>query len=109
MNGNQSVAEAVECMKENNLSYTSVSLPGHKRGIVTERNFVFKVIGKCMDPKTTLLKEVATVDPITITDDSSLERALKIMRDKNLRRLIVVDGRGSPVGVLDQGYFLQSL
>ena len=70
---------------------------------------MFKVIGKCMDPKTTLGKEAATVDPITITKDSSLERALKIMRDKNLRRLIVVDDRGSPVGVLDQNVFFASL
>lgn len=70
---------------------------------------MFKVIGKCMDPKTTLGKEMATVDPITITKDSSLEQALKIMRDKNLRRLIVVDDRGSPVGVLDQNVFFASL
>jgi acetoin utilization protein AcuB len=41
-----------------------------------------------------------TPDPITISDDAAIDDALKLMRDKNIRRLPVVDKKGKLVGIV---------
>ena len=41
-----------------------------------------------------------TPDPITISDDAAIDDALKLMRDKNVRRLPVVDKKGKLVGIV---------
>lgn len=41
-----------------------------------------------------------TPDPITITQDTPIDEALKLMRDKKVRRFPVVDRRGKLVGIV---------
>jgi acetoin utilization protein AcuB len=41
-----------------------------------------------------------TPDPVTISDDAAIDDALKLMRDKNVRRLPVVDKKGKLVGIV---------
>jgi CBS domain-containing protein len=77
--------------------------------VVTESDLVFRVIGAALDPKKTRLKDVATRDPVTVNQNMSLEHALKCMRDRKVRRLIVVDNKNVPVGRLDQKFFFRSL
>lgn len=47
------------------------------------------------------IKEVMTRTPMTITPDRLASEAAKILRDKKIDELPVVDARGKPVGVLD--------
>lgn len=41
-----------------------------------------------------------TSDPITITDDTAIDEALKLMRDKKVRRLPVLNAKGNLVGIV---------
>jgi acetoin utilization protein AcuB len=41
-----------------------------------------------------------TPDPITVTDKTPIDEALKIMREKNVRRLPVLNSKGDLVGVV---------
>jgi acetoin utilization protein AcuB len=41
-----------------------------------------------------------TPDPITVTDKTPIDEALKIMRDKNVRRLPVLSGKGELLGIV---------
>lgn len=41
-----------------------------------------------------------TPDPITISDDAAIDEALKLMRDRKVRRLPVVDKKGKLVGIV---------
>jgi acetoin utilization protein AcuB len=41
-----------------------------------------------------------TPDPITISDDAAIDDALKLMRDRKVRRLPVVDKKGKLVGIV---------
>lgn len=102
------VFEAVGLMKENGMGFVIVMMEDGKAGIVTLSDLVFRVIGELMDPKKTPLKEVATRNPATVNQNSSLELAFKLMRDKNLMQLIVVDDNGKPVGRLEQKFFFKS-
>ena len=46
------------------------------------------------------VREYMTPDPFTITADVSVPQALHLMRDKKVRRLPVLDGRGKLVGIV---------
>jgi len=109
LDGNETVSDAVDTMKECDIGFVIVKLDDGKVGVVTESDLVFRVIGAALDPKKTRLKDVAPRDPVTVNQNMSLEHALKCMRDKKVRRLIVVDNKNIPVGRLDQKFFFRSL
>jgi acetoin utilization protein AcuB len=46
------------------------------------------------------VKDRMTSGPITVTDTTPFEDALRLMRDKNVRRLPVVNGEGGLVGIV---------
>ncbi len=109
LKGDDMVDEALELMKKTNLGCVAVLMDGGHLGIVTERDMMFRVLAQSKSAGATKLKEVATKNPITVTENSSLESALRIMRDRKLRRLIVVDKENRPVGTLDQRMFFAAL
>ncbi len=41
-----------------------------------------------------------TPDPITVSDDTAIDEALKLMRDKKVRRLPVLNAKGALVGIV---------
>ena len=47
-----------------------------------------------------LVRERMTPNPITITPDTSVSDALRLMRDKKIRRLPVLDSHGQLVGIV---------
>jgi acetoin utilization protein AcuB len=47
-----------------------------------------------------LVGERMTQDPVTVRDDVGIEDALKLMRDRNVRRLPVLDEDGDLVGIV---------
>jgi len=47
-----------------------------------------------------LVRERMTPNPVTVTPDTSVPEALRLMRERRIRRLPVVDGRGQLVGIV---------
>ena len=69
-------------------------------GIVTDRDLVERVMASGHDPNTTLVSDVMTHIPNTVTEEESIESALALMRSGRFRRLPVVDRQGKLVGLL---------
>jgi predicted transcriptional regulator len=109
LKGDSRVSEALDLMRDKNSGCVTVLLDDDQLGIATERDMVFRVLAQSKDPGTTRLKEVATRNPITVSKSSSLENALRVMRDKGLQRLIVINKEKKPVGMLDQNMFFSAL
>jgi CBS domain-containing protein len=75
---------------------------GEVRGIVTDRDIVVRAIADGRDPSSTQVADVATTSTITVTPDQSASEAAQLMRDHDIRRLVVVhDGR--PAGIVSIG------
>jgi len=68
-------------------------------GIFTERDAVFRVIAKGLDPADTRLADVMTKDPKTVAPDESFGYALLMMFENGFRHVPVVDN-GEPVGIV---------
>jgi CBS domain-containing protein len=69
-------------------------------GIVTDRDLALRVVAAGLDPATTAIGEIATLDPVTVADGASLADVAAAMRDHAVRRVPVVDADGRPVAVV---------
>jgi CBS domain-containing protein len=69
-------------------------------GILTERD-VLKAVASGTNTKETRVSEIMTKDLITVGPQTSLREAAKIMADRWIRHLPVIDG-GKVVGVVSQ-------
>jgi CBS domain-containing protein len=76
---------------------------GSVSGIITDRDIVVRAIAEGRDPSSTKVGDVATRDVKTLTPDSSVEDAIRIVREQNVRRIPVVDDSGQPQGIVSIG------
>lgn len=90
------IADAVKVMKDVGISSILVrSLSSSAEnplitGIVTERDILYRVIGGNKGPYKTVLKEVMSSPVVTIEKGSSVNEAMSLMRNKKIRRLLVI-------------------
>jgi CBS domain-containing protein len=89
-------------MRDSDIGEVIVVEGGNLFGIVTDRDIVVRGIASDKDPSTTRLDEICSRDLATVSSDTPVEDAVRIMRDKAIRRLPVVEA-GKPVGVVSIG------
>ncbi|HVL96682.1 MAG TPA: CBS domain-containing protein [Solirubrobacteraceae bacterium] len=96
------LVEAAREMKEADAGAILVADDGRFKGLVTDRDIVVRAIAEGKDPKSTTVGEICTSAAQTLTPDSSVEDAIRLMREHAIRRIPVVqDGR--PVGIVAIG------
>jgi len=96
------LADAARAMRDSDIGEVIVVEGGNLFGIVTDRDIVVRGIASDKDPSTTRLDEICSRDLATVSSDTPVEDAVRIMRDKAIRRLPVVEA-GKPVGVVSIG------
>ena len=81
---------------------TLVILDQAKRpvGLLTDRDLVLRVLALGQDPRQTSVSAVMTREPKTVTEGTPIEQALALMRSGAFRRLPVVGGDGTLVGLV---------
>ena len=81
---------------------TLVILDQAKRpvGLLTDRDLVLRVLAPGQDPRQTSVGAVMTKEPKTVTEGTPIEQALVLMRSGAFRRLPVVGGDGTLVGLI---------
>jgi signal-transduction protein with cAMP-binding, CBS, and nucleotidyltransferase domain len=77
-----------------------VDTEGKVVGVVTDRDLTVRVIAAGRDPASTKVGEVMTPDPTTVDALVEVEEAERIMRERLVHRLPVVDRDGTPLGML---------
>jgi CBS domain-containing protein len=95
----QTVSDASSMMQTRNVGAVLVIADGKLMGIFTERDAVFRVIARGLDPTTTQLADVMTVEPITLSPEKSYGHALLLMHENGFRHLPVVQNR-VPIGII---------
>lgn len=73
---------------------------GHPIGVLTDRDVAVRVVADCLDPSETLVADVMSVAPTCVEESTSLEVALRRMREAPCRRLAVVNARRELVGLV---------
>ena len=104
----QSVLQAAILMTEKGEGSIVVIEGGAVKGIVTERDLLFKVTAKHMDPATLKVAEIMSSPLISIDPQASIREATKIMMDNKIRRLAVITD-GALVGMISVWDVTQSI
>jgi CBS domain-containing protein len=71
------------------------------KGVVTDRDIVVKCLAEGGDPRSTRAGDLGEGKPVTIGADDSIEEAIRVMQEHQVRRLPVIDGH-ELVGMLSQ-------
>src|SRR2546428_12254166 len=97
----QTLHQVARVMKDEDVGSLPVVEDGSLVGVVTDRDIVVRAVAEGRDPDTVTVGEVLSRDPVTIEPDQTLDQALQLMAQHQVRRLPVVDG-GELVGVVAQ-------
>lgn len=101
------VFTAVQAMSEKN--YGAAVVVDAERiplGIVTERDFMRRLLCKELDQKKTRLSEIMTADLKLAKADDDLIDWLRQMSNERFRHVPVVDDAGVLIGIMSQGDFV---
>jgi CBS domain-containing protein len=71
-------------------------------GIVTDRDITCRSLANGKDPMALTAKDVMTTTLLTLEPDATLEECCDLMEEKQVRRMVVVNDRGSCVGIVAQ-------
>ena len=96
------VQEAARVMRDLNVGSVPVVSSGKVHGIVTDRDITLRVIAEDRNPGTVRVGDIASPGPVTVTPDTSVESAARLMAAQQIRRLPVVEN-GQLVGMLSLG------
>jgi CBS domain-containing protein len=96
------VHNAASEMRDADVGAVLVEDHGKLAGIVTDRDIVVRAVADGADPDDITVEQVYTRDPVTLTPDQPIREAVRFMREKNVRRVPVVQG-GRPVGIVSLG------
>ncbi len=94
-----SVREVAVIMRDGDMGAVPIVDNGKLIGIVTDRDIVVRVVaeGKSSD---TSISEAMTTELFTVRPDDFVFEAIRLMGDKQVRRVPVIDEKGELAGII---------
>jgi CBS domain-containing protein len=97
------IREAAEAMRDYAIGDVLVVEGEELRGMVTDRDIVIRALAEGRDPASTSVREVWSTDLATVRPEEDSDQAVRLMRQRAVRRLPVVDDGGRAVGTVTIG------
>ncbi len=72
-------------------------------GLVTDRDIVLRAVADGRDPAVTTLGSIVSKQLVSVRADDSAADAARLMRDRAVRRVLVLDEDGRLLGILSIG------
>ncbi len=94
-----SVFDALKMMNERNVGALLVQIDDYLVGILSERDYVRKVILDTHSAKNLKVSEVMTRDVVTVTREDTVVHCVALMRKHHVRHLPVVE-EGKAIGMI---------
>ena len=86
------VHAAVLKMNKFDIGSVIVISSGRPVGIITETNIMRRIVGPRMDPDTVWVKDIMSSPLTTIDENAAVEEAAKMMVEKKINRIPVMNG-----------------
>ena len=97
------ITQAAEMMKSFNIGVLPVEQGDNIVGTITDRDIAVRIVAQKLDPKSTAVKKAMSPHPVFCSEDTDIEEAAKMMEDKQIHRLVVLDSNNEVAGVLSTG------
>ncbi|HXV79040.1 MAG TPA: CBS domain-containing protein [Candidatus Binatia bacterium] len=94
------VAEAAKLMQSKHIGCLVVIDESRPVGILTNRDIVLKVVASEKKPTETVVKKIMTANPTMVNVNYDLLDAVRLMHNRGVRRLPVVDEHRHLVGII---------
>ena len=98
--GDTMLDEAAQAMRDQSIGDVVVTDGPTMSGLVTDRDIVVRAIADGLPPRSTTLSSIATQELIMIEQSASVEEAIRAMRERDVRRLLVCDADRKLVGIV---------
>jgi CBS domain-containing protein len=95
-----SIEQAAQLMRDRDIGDVLVTDNDRLCGLVTDRDIVVRAVAA--GATSARLSDICSSEVVTVAPDDPIAKAVKIMRDRAIRRLPVVEN-GSPVGFVSIG------
>jgi CBS domain-containing protein len=69
-------------------------------GVVTDRDLCMNVVAEGRDPRTVRVEQCMTATVVTCSPQDSVDRVMELMRENQIRRVLVVDEHGELQGIV---------
>lgn len=102
----KTILEVAKLMKKNGIGSVIVVEDNegkHAKGIITERDIVYKLLAKGTDPYKAKVEDVMSRPLRVVKPDTTIEEAAKAMRENKVKRLPVVNDDNELIGILSEG------
>jgi len=94
------IQEAARKMKDFDFGFLPVAENAQVTGALTDRDITLRVIAEARDPVRTLVRDVMSRDVIAVREDDDLESVYELMKERQLRRLPVLDAQRKLAGMI---------
>jgi CBS domain-containing protein len=95
-------SEAARLMRDEDVGLIPVVEGERLVGTVTDRDIALRVVAEGKTAESTTVGEIASREIVTIDPQQDLDEALRLMARHQVRRLPVVEGDGTLVGIVAQ-------
>ncbi|MGC1214367.1 MAG: CBS domain-containing protein [Micromonospora sp.] len=95
--------EAARVMKESDIGDVVVTDGATLAGMLTDRDIVVRAVAERADPAGTTIGEIVTREVVMIEQHSTASEAAALMRERNIRRVLVCDNERKLVGIVSLG------
>ena len=98
----ESVRTAVNLMRQHHVGDVVVTETSSKKpvGVLTDRDIVIEIMAEDVNIDAVSIGDVMSFDLVSVTEDTGLLDAIKLMRIKGVRRLPVLNKQGGLEGIL---------
>ena len=95
--------EAARMMRENDCGQIPVVDEANKPiGVITDRDIAVRAVAEGGDAGSATVSDYMSAPVATLGEDASLEDCARLMEDRRIRRVVVVDQQGAVAGIVAQ-------
>jgi len=98
--GDTMLDEAAQVMRDRSIGDVVVTNGPTLSGLVTDRDIVVRALAEGLPPRSTTLASIASHELMMIEQSAGVEEAVRAMRERDVRRLLVCDADRKLVGII---------
>ncbi|MDP4090126.1 MAG: CBS domain-containing protein [Bacillota bacterium] len=99
---NDTVERAAQLMSQYDIGSVPVCESGKVVGIITDRDITLRSVAKGTESKNQVVRDIMTSNPVFCSPDQDVHDAVRIMSERQIRRLPIVEN-GGLVGMVALG------